>query len=32
MMGVDEISEDVTDEDIEKAINEIQNAIRRAPR
>jgi serine/threonine protein phosphatase PrpC len=31
-MGVDEVSEDVTDEDIEKAINEIQNAIRRVPR
>jgi hypothetical protein len=24
--------EDVTDEDIERAINEIQNAIRRVPR
>jgi serine/threonine protein phosphatase PrpC len=31
-MGVDEVSEDVTDEDIEKAISEIQNAIRRVPR
>jgi PPM family protein phosphatase len=31
-IGVDEVSEDVTDEDIEKAINEIQNAIRRVPR
>ncbi|HTS86257.1 MAG TPA: protein phosphatase 2C domain-containing protein [Usitatibacter sp.] len=31
-MGVDEVADDVTDEDIEKAINEIQNAIRRVPR
>jgi PPM family protein phosphatase len=31
-IGVDEVSDDVTDEDIEKAINEIQNAIRRVPR
>ncbi len=31
-MGIDEVSDDVTDEDIEKAINEIQNAIRRVPR
>ena len=31
-IGVDEVSDDVTDEDIEKAISEIQNAIRRVPR
>jgi len=31
-MGVDEVADDVTDEDIERAINEIQNAIRRVPR
>ncbi|HUL56357.1 MAG TPA: protein phosphatase 2C domain-containing protein [Usitatibacter sp.] len=31
-MGVDEKADDVTDEDIERAINEIQDAIRRVPR
>lgn len=31
-IGVDEVADDVTDEDIERAINEIQNAIRKVPR
>jgi serine/threonine protein phosphatase PrpC len=31
-MGTDEVSDDVTDEDIERAISEIQSAIRKVPR
>ena len=31
-IGVNEVADDVTDEDIERAINEIQDAIRRVPR
>ncbi|MFZ3323328.1 MAG: protein phosphatase 2C domain-containing protein [Usitatibacter sp.] len=31
-MGVNEVADDVTDEDIERAINEIQSAIKRVPR
>ena len=32
LLGSDEVADDVTDEDIERAINEIQNAIRKVPR
>lgn len=31
-MGLNEVADDVTDEDIERAINEIQSAIKRVPR
>jgi serine/threonine protein phosphatase PrpC len=31
-MGTEEVADDVTDEDIERAISEIQNAIRKVPR